>query len=476
VTDADHQQRVIVLAPRKRDARLSQIILARAGMACTVCGTMESLCDELADAAGAVVLTEEALASEHFSRLITILNQQPVWSDLPLILLMPGGANSPVLERMLAQLGNVLILDRPVRLQTLISVLRSALLARKRQYQIRAHLVEQQQAEEALRYANTTLEQQVVERTRELRVTNTSLQDEIQERIQLEHARGQLLRQLVTAQEQEHRRIARELHDQMGQHVTALHLGLRMLKDLSAGRPTTLASLEQLSEIVTTLGQEAHALALELRPTALDDLGLDVALGQHIAQWRARTRITVDFHSTTLEQQRLPPAIETTIYRVVQEALTNVAKHAGAMHVSVIVEYHTNRVHAIVEDNGRGFDQDILREPIGTREGLGLQGMRERVAQVGGTLMIESVHSHGTSLFVRIPLGRHPANQSLDDWHSSCVGCSLLPHDPTEFRKIADHKCIYGILFATLARQFMRLPRSPVIGAYVIRTCVDAVI
>jgi hypothetical protein len=185
VTDPNHQQRVIVLAPRKRDARLTQAILAGAGIACAVCGTMESLCDELADAAGAVLLTEEALASQHLGRLISILSAQPAWSDLPLILLMPGGANSPALDRMLAQLGNVLILDRPVRLQTLISVLRSALLARERQYQIRAHLVEQQHAEEALRHANMTLEEQVLERTRELRVTNTSLQDEIRERIQL---------------------------------------------------------------------------------------------------------------------------------------------------------------------------------------------------------------------------------------------------------------------------------------------------
>jgi signal transduction histidine kinase len=409
VTDPGHEQRVIVLAPRKRDARLSQAILAGPGIACTVCSTMEALCDELADAAGAVVLTEQALASEHLGRLITILSKQPVWSDLPLILLMPSGANAPALEAMLAQLGNVLILDRPVRLQTLISVLRSALLARKRQYQIRAHLVAQQDAEEALRQANTTLEQQVQERTRELRIMNTSLQDEIRERIQLEHAREQLLRQLVTAQEEERRRIARELHDQMGQHVTALQLGLRTLKDASAGRSTTLTALEQLSQIVTTLGQEAHALALELRPTALDDLGLYVALGQHITQWTARTQITVDFHSTGLEQQRLPPAIETTIYRVIQEALTNVAKHADATHVSMIVEGHPNRVQAIVEDNGRGFDHDILLDPTGARDRLGLAGMRERVEQVGGTLMIESARDGGTSVFVRIPLGQHPA-------------------------------------------------------------------
>jgi len=137
VTNPDHQERVIVLAPRKRDARLSQAILARVGITCAVCGTIESLCDELGDEVGAVVLSEEALASAHLGLLISILSAQPVWSDLPLILLMPGGATSPALERRLAQLGNLLTLDRPVRLQTLISVLRSALLARKRQYQIR---------------------------------------------------------------------------------------------------------------------------------------------------------------------------------------------------------------------------------------------------------------------------------------------------------------------------------------------------
>lgn len=259
-------------------------------------------------------------------------------------------------------------------------------------------------AEEQLRRYQTQLEERVLERTAELDSANGALRDEILERERAEAARQALMGQLVAAQEEERRRISRELHDVVGQHLTALMLGLKSLGDRSQSTEaaTLLRDLQQLTE---TVGKEIHDLALELRPTALDDLGLVRALSNYIGNWSARANIEVDFHSTGWEGARLPSHIETTIYRVVCEALTNVLKHASAQHVSVILERRLNQAVAIVEDDGRGFDSERMQKTASAR--LGLTSMRERAGLVGGELNVESDPGHGTTVFLRVPL---PAN------------------------------------------------------------------
>jgi signal transduction histidine kinase len=232
--------------------------------------------------------------------------------------------------------------------------------------------------------------------------------------MQAEQARQQLLYRLITAQEEERRRIARELHDQMGQYLTGLLLGLRSLRDASYDRPATLALLQQLQQIADLLGQEAHQLALELRPTALDDLGLHSALAHYVDLWSARTQIVVDFASSGLETQRLPAEIETVIYRIVQETLTNVLKHAHATRVSLIVKRHPGEVVTIVEDNGAGFNVEVALHPYSPDRRLGLLGMVERAALVSGTLTIESSRGNGTSVFLRIPLAARDKEQPRD--------------------------------------------------------------
>jgi PAS domain S-box-containing protein len=221
---------------------------------------------------------------------------------------------------------------------------------------------------------------------------------------QAEKERQELLRRLVTAQEEERRRISRELHDQIGQHLTALLLGLRALRDTVPEETASRELVRQLEGIAGDLGREAHRLALELRPTALDDLGLEATLQNYAEEWAERTGVAVDCQIAGPGPDRLPSAVETAVYRIVQEALTNVARHAGARQVSLIIKRRDGQVVTIVEDDGCGFDVDkVLRSP-GVSSRLGLLGIRERVASLGGWLQLESTPGEGTTLYASIPL------------------------------------------------------------------------
>ncbi len=234
---------------------------------------------------------------------------------------------------------------------------------------------------------------------------------DITERRRGEQERSMLLRRLVTSQEEERHRLARELHDQMGQHLTALTLGLRALRDDGdpAGRDRRLG---RLHELVDRMGREAHQIALELRPTALDDLGLHSAVSNHVEEWSERYGIEVDFESRGLDYRRLDPELETALYRIVQEALTNVARHAGATRVGLVLEHGHGHLLAIIEDDGVGFDPD---PPSGGGR-IGLVGMKERATLVGGTIQVESHPGQGTTVLVRVPLDR--PHGAFDDGES----------------------------------------------------------
>jgi signal transduction histidine kinase len=269
-------------------------------------------------------------------------------------------------------------------------------------YLQKMHQLEDNQ--QALRQAHDLLETRVHERTGELARSNAVLQVEIAERKRTEAARQELLRRLVTAQEEERRRIARELHDQLGQHLTALMLGLQSLKDSGEVPSRDQGRVGRLQALTDQLMQDVHRLAKELRPAALDNLGLPTAVRRHAEAWSQYSGVSVDFHSHNFGAAALPPHVETTIYRVVQEALTNVLRHAHAGRVSVLLERRHDSVMAIVEDDGGGFDiEAAMAAPDGDGR-LGLLGMQERVGLVGGTLDIESTGPAGTTLFVRIPL------------------------------------------------------------------------
>lgn len=243
------------------------------------------------------------------------------------------------------------------------------------------------------------------DRAAELARANELLTAEIARRERSEASRRELQNRLTTAQEDERRRIARELHDQLGQHLTGLGLGLKVVKDTTPNPSPAWTRLHELQALTERIGREVHQLALELRPTALDDFGLEAALANYTDEWAVRAGVEVDFHAAGLDAGRLPAATETALYRVILEALANVLKHARARRVSVVLQASLTHVVAIVEDDGCGFDPAPALTGSSTEHRLGVLGMRERVALLGGELTIDSEPERGTTVIARVPLG-----------------------------------------------------------------------
>jgi PAS domain S-box-containing protein len=255
-------------------------------------------------------------------------------------------------------------------------------------------------AEEALRRAHDELDERVRERTAELSKANESLRAEVAERERIERQRIALLTRLAVAEESERRRIARELHDQLGQQLTALRLTLEMVKAQSVGHADLRVQIETLQELAKQLDQDVAFRVWELRPAVLDENGLHAALADYVGNWSRHFGIRVQLHSGRSSGDRLSPVTETTFYRLAQEALNNVAKHARANHVDIVLERGPEYVSLIIEDNGVGFDPSS--EHI-RRRGFGMIGMRERAALVGADLQIESAPGRGTTVIVRTP-------------------------------------------------------------------------
>jgi signal transduction histidine kinase len=205
------------------------------------------------------------------------------------------------------------------------------------------------------------------------------------------------VRRVVEAQELERARLARELHDETGQALTSILLGLKPLEQ-TAGSEEARASVASVRALVVSTLQDVRRLAVELRPTALDDFGLVPAVERLTDTFRDQSGLQVDLEAQ-LGEGRLPNEAETTLYRVIQEALTNIVKHANAGRVSILLQRKDGGVVAVVEDDGVGFD------PAATRaDALGLAGMRERVALVGGRLQVESASGAGTTLVAEVPV------------------------------------------------------------------------
>jgi two-component system, NarL family, sensor histidine kinase UhpB len=224
-----------------------------------------------------------------------------------------------------------------------------------------------------------------------------------------EAERSHLLRRLASAQEEEQRRISRELHDQIGQTVTGLSLGLKALEQGLAKGSNGAAATEQvrwLEQLAAQIGRDIHRTASDLRPTAIDDLGIFRAIEAYVAEWQERYGVRVDIQ-TFGRDNPLPADVAAVLYRLVQEGLTNVLKHAKASKVSIVLERKSDGLALVLEDDGIGFDPENLGRKasgIGQASGLGLSGMKERVALLDGTIAIESAPGKGSTIFVQIPL------------------------------------------------------------------------
>jgi PAS domain S-box-containing protein len=272
-------------------------------------------------------------------------------------------------------------------------------------------LTERKHWEDALQAAHDALETRVQERTADLAAANRSLDVELRERRQAETEIRELLKRIITVQEDERRRIARDLHDHLGQQVAGLSLKLEALQNVAGIASASTAIVEEARAIIGRLDKELDFFTWELRPAALDDFGLVAALGTFVNEWSRTFAVAADFHSTGLDDIRLSFDIETNLYRISQEALNNVHKHAAATRVGVILERRDAQVVLIVEDDGRGFKNDEAGADRFDSH-IGLRGIRERAVLVGGTAEVETAPGKGTTIFVQVPtvtMARRPS-------------------------------------------------------------------
>jgi signal transduction histidine kinase len=235
----------------------------------------------------------------------------------------------------------------------------------------------------------------------------------LEESQQRETMRAELFRRVVAAQEAERQRIARDLHDETGQSLTAIGMGLRGLSGkLGPRNKDAMVTLHKLETLAADSLKELQRLMTDLRPSHLDDLGLSAALRWYTSriQEHSSLSIRVDIHG---EERDLDDAMKITIFRIIQECLNNVIKHAQATHVNIHVHFEEQRVRINVFDNGVGFDQDQVRQRRTSRPSLGIAGMEERAALLGGTVNVQSRPGYGTEVEALIPY--HHAGGPIPD-------------------------------------------------------------
>ena len=238
---------------------------------------------------------------------------------------------------------------------------------------------------------------------RRVQARTEELSREIGVRTRAEERVKALLERLVSVQEEERRRIARNLHDQLGQRITALRLSVSALKDDAAlGTDLLQQRIEAIDRIAAQIDRDVDGIAWDLRPASLDDMGLAAALEAMVRDWSDTRGVRGELHVSTILDGRLPPEMESHLYRIVQEALNNVAKHAAASRASVLLKRTSGDVEVIVEDDGRGFDVESVTASRGG--GMGLTGIQERASLMGGHVEVESTPGAGTTLFVRVPV------------------------------------------------------------------------
>lgn len=373
---------VLVFAPFGKDAALVQRVLAQSAFNVSTLTTLQELGNAISEDAGAAVITEEVLQNGAISTLASRISAQPPWSDFPIIVLTGSGLSTATTEsavRSRAPLGNITLLERPLRPVTLISAVRSALLARRRQYEVRDHLRERQDAEQALRRAQYALESLVEQRTAALR---------------------RLSVKLLTVQDEERRRIARELHDSLGQDLTAAKISLDMLAQECQDISTHLKDARTL---VDRCIADTRTLSHLLHPPLLDEAGFASAAKWYVEGFGRRSGIAARLEIPE-HVNRLPRRTETALFRILQEALTNVHRHSGSRAVEVCLAADNSKIVLTVKDFGMGVPREILDRFWKTGNvGVGLAGIRERLKELGGSLEIES-NLDGTLLKATIPV------------------------------------------------------------------------
>ena len=219
---------------------------------------------------------------------------------------------------------------------------------------------------------------------------------------QKEKLREKLLAKVISAQEEERKRIARELHDETSQALTSLMVGLRFVSD-STNSHDIRAKTKELRVLTSQTLNEVHRIATELRPSLLDDLGLVDAIQKYTDEYSSKFSIKIDFHVSGIDKLHLSSEIEVSVFRIIQEALTNTAKYAEAKNVSVVLNCRDSSLIVVIEDDGKGFNTNFVSDPRNTVK-LGIFGMHERASLIGGNLTIESKPGDGSTVFLEVPL------------------------------------------------------------------------
>ncbi len=403
--------RVLVLAPFGKDALLVREVLEGSGIPVGVVDHVSGVARSLTGGAGAAIVAEEALDGEAIEYLGRCVSAQPAWSDFPIIVLTGGGASTPYTEMMVRSrtpIGNINLIERPVRPATLISSVRTAIRSRLRQYEIRDHLEDRKQAEEELQRAHDELESLVEKRTMALRKLS-----------------GRLMR----VQDDERRRLARELHDGLGQWLAAAQINIDMVLSRSAGKPSAL--LQETRNLVDHAVSSIRTMSYLLHPPLLDEAGFEAAAHWFIDGVAKRTSMTVkaDFckPGNPVESKspcaRMPEVVELALFRAVQEGLINAHRHAASPSVEVRFQRLPDCAILEVQDFGRGLSKAVMErfQRTGTGTGVGLGGIQERMKELGGDLNIVS-GSNGTTLRVTVPLA---ANVALENSAPNHVGREL---------------------------------------------------
>jgi signal transduction histidine kinase len=258
-------------------------------------------------------------------------------------------------------------------------------------------------SEEHLRRARNELEIKVQECTQVLLEITESLEREVKERKSAEWQVKELLKRLITVQKEERRRISREIHAQVGQEMTVLLMKLDSINlELDGQDPVVRVQIKQARRMAENIDSNIDYFAWKLRPAVLDEIGIEAALRKLVRDWSQHSGINAEIEAATSIDRDFREEVEINLYRIVQEALNNVRKHAGAQNVNVFLSQRDGSLAVVIEDDGIGF----AAEQTGSTadgDGMGLINMRERLALIGGTFEIETESGKGTTIFLRVP-------------------------------------------------------------------------
>ena len=332
---------------------------------------------------------------------------QDSWSDIPIVLLASAGATpsrwTTEFVSRLANDANISVLERPARVPTIISVLRSAKRARNRQRQVQGLLLREKESALNLLSARDQLEQRVKERTLELSRINDDLTSEVKHRERVERELRNLSAKVLRIQDEERRRIARDLHDGVGQTLTAALMALSAAISSSEQVPADCQSgLREVEDLLQQAIREVRTVSHLLHPPLLDESGLFSAVRWYAEGFSKRSgvKLTLEFDE---QSDRFGGEVETGLFRIIQEALTNVHRHSRAKAVHIKIVSRNGRLTLTIQDNGKGISSNAMRKMGNGLQGVGLSSMRERSALLGGTFAVET-NECGTAVVVSVPL------------------------------------------------------------------------